>query len=82
MPSPMWVVLPRDNRNEIANWATEDTHYWKDFRVRVWGVKILKNCSLHSISIQVTLWASVFGEETFHCLHSNYDTTITMGEGH
>ncbi len=41
MPSLMWMVLPRDNRNEIANWATEEAYCWRDLCVRVWGVTIL-----------------------------------------
>ncbi len=82
MSSLMQVVLPRNNRNEIANWVTEEAHCWRDICVMVWGVTILRNSSLHSISIQVTLWASVVGDESFHCFYSNFGITVTMGEGH
>ncbi len=66
------MVLARDNRKDIANWATEDRHCWRDFRVGVCDVTTLKNCSLHSISIQVALSAIVVSDESFHCLHSNF----------
>ena len=79
MPSLMQVVLPGHNRDEIANGEDRRRTLLEKSSRQGLGCYDIEEL-LHSISIQVALWASVVGNEPFHSFHSNLARQLLWGK--
>ena len=80
-PGVVWLVFARGNWDEILDRVAKDAHGWRELRVPVWGIAILKYGPLKVVCIQGSSSASVFHNESFNGLHSNLSSTVAVGKG-
>ena len=66
---------------KVLDWTPKDAHCWGELGIWFRGVAVLERCTLNGIGVQLSIGASVVGDEAFHCLHANFGPAVAVREG-